>query len=54
MALVTKTSSKRSKASFVKSKGGTGVRVSPGKGGVRVGITHCSSKRSASNLKTTY
>lgn len=35
-------------------KGGKSVRVVPGKGAVKVGPTHCVSKRAASNVKTTY
>lgn len=55
MAYVTKTSSKSAKANFVQTSKGTGVRVSPRKGGVNIGTpTHCESKRSASNLKTAY
>lgn len=38
-------------AKFPKSKGGTGVRVSPGKGGAgKVGPTHCTAKRAAPNV----
>lgn len=55
MAYVQKSSTKGSKANFVQTSKGAGVRVSPGKGGVNTGTpTHCVSKRSASNLKTAY
>lgn len=53
MAFVKRTSSKGAKASFTQTSKGTSIRVSP-KGGVKVGPTHCVSKRSAPNLKQSY
>lgn len=48
-----KKNSSKSGPKFVESKKGTGVRVTPGKGGVNIGTaTHCESKRAASNVKT--
>lgn len=52
MAYVHKSSKSPAGAKFVKtSTGSKSVQVSAGKGGTRVGVTHCSSKRAASNLK---
>lgn len=49
---ITKSSIRRGPR-FVQSARGTGVRVSPGKGGVNIGTaTHCESKRKA--FQTSY
>lgn len=60
MAMVNKTSPKGAQAknsvapqSGFRETSGTGVKVSPGKGGVNIGTpTHCGSKRAASNVKS--
>ena len=55
MTIVSKTSRKSPGAHFPKSKGGTGVKVSPGKGGVNIGTpTHCTAKRAEPNVKSGY
>jgi hypothetical protein len=53
MAMIKRTGTKTSaSATFVKTNTGSkAVRVSSGKGGTRVGVSHCTSKRAASNLK---
>lgn len=56
MALFSKRSrsSKRAGPKFP-TVGGSGVRVSPGKGGVNIGTpTHCEAKRSHRNVKSSY
>lgn len=56
MALVGRTSRKGAQAHFPKTgQGGKAVKVSPGKGGHKLGTpTHCTSKRAHSNVKTSY
>jgi len=53
---VTRTPTKTSaKASFTEAAGGSGVSVSPGKGGVNIGTpTKCSSTRAHKNVKSSY
>lgn len=46
------TSSKRGALFPTVGAGGQSVSVSPGKGGVRVGVTGCASKRAASNVRS--
>lgn len=55
MAVPRKSAPKGASAKFPKAKGGSGVRVSPGKGGVQTGTpTGCVSKRAHANVKTGY
>jgi hypothetical protein len=50
-ALIGKTSPKGPKAANPTAAGGTGVRVSPGKGGAgRIGPDHCTSTRGHKNV----
>lgn len=56
MPVPRKTSPKGANARFVQTgRGGRGVRVSPGKGGVNIGTpTGCNSTRAHQNVKTGY
>lgn len=52
MAMIDKTTKKGAKSANPTAAGGTGVRVSPGKGGVNIGTaTHCEAKRAHANVK---
>lgn len=54
MALVSKSTKSPAGPKFVQTPTGSkSVKATP-KGGTRVGVTHCASKRAHSNVKTAY
>jgi hypothetical protein len=55
MSVPRKTPAKGAAPKFVTSKGASGVKVSPGKGGVNIGTPRgCESTRAHGNVKTGY
>jgi hypothetical protein len=54
MALIKRSTPSPKGASFVKVNTGSKAPRTGKDGGVKVGVTHCPSRRSASNLKTSY